>query len=410
MFARVILACPLVGLSLMYACSSSTSGSSTTADAGNDASLDVSSSSGGGSSGGASTSSGGASSGGAAGDGGSSAEDAGRTDGGGTPCDDDEACDDQNPCNGTESCASGICAEGSNPLSDGDTCAEATDAGLEAICVGDACRTRCAQDSDCDDGNPCTGVESCSPSTQTCQAGTPPTCDDGDDCTEDECDPTTGCYNPLIDGDGDGHADEALGRCGDDCDDDDETVFPGAGELCDGEDNDCNGIRDDQAPVWYLDCDGDGYARAGAASITGCDAPTDVSDCDGRAGAGWTTTAPGPGTTDCWDESSSWRPMTAAESNTAWTGTGATGAPAAVDFDRNCDGREEQRYQQRVSTSSACNTQCSGGFPSICGCTGLAGWVTSAPTPECGIVGSYTYCQFPGCGRVTDRAFRQECR
>jgi hypothetical protein len=30
-----------------------------------------------------------------------------------------------------------------------------------------------------------------------------------------------------------------------DCDDDDASVFPGAGELCDGKDNDCNGLIDD---------------------------------------------------------------------------------------------------------------------------------------------------------------------
>ncbi len=50
-----------------------------------------------------------------------------------------------------------------------------------------------------------------------------------------------------------------------DCDDGDGFVFPGALEVCDGRDNDCDGAIDDAdsdtvALRWYLDPDGDGYA------------------------------------------------------------------------------------------------------------------------------------------------------
>ena len=63
-----------------------------------------------------------------------------------------------------------------------------------------------------------------------------------------------GCGPP--DADGDAVAAE------NDCNDDDATVYPGAPELCDDKDNNCNGEVDEQpvdSPVWYFDRDGDGF-------------------------------------------------------------------------------------------------------------------------------------------------------
>ena len=83
----------------------------------------------------------------------------------------------------------------------------------------------------------------------------PVVCDDGNACTDDRCVPETGLCEtaPLtLDEDGDGHRvprpgflPGSPGACGDDCDDTSALAFPGGREVCDGADNDCNGIVDD---------------------------------------------------------------------------------------------------------------------------------------------------------------------
>lgn len=112
----------------------------------------------------------------------------------------------------------------------------------------------CAVDLDCATGDACAPAECregvCSPLPVV-------TCDDGDACTDDRCAPETGrcSFVPStldLDGDGfrspkPGFAPGAPGACGNDCDDRSAAAHPGGIELCDGVDNDCNGVIDDGA-------------------------------------------------------------------------------------------------------------------------------------------------------------------
>ena len=97
-------------------------------------------------------------------------------------------------------------------------------------------------------------------------------CDDADPTThpgaldvcdfhDNDCDGTVD-EDGKVDADGDGHF-----SCVDDCNDSNTAVYNGAPELCDGLDNNCNGLIDDGAGT---DADSDGYNN--------CTAPRDCND------------------------------------------------------------------------------------------------------------------------------------
>ena len=82
------------------------------------------------------------------------------------------------------------------------------------------------------------------------------------------------------DADDDGHP------ASEDCDDQNASVFPGAPELCNGVDDDCDGTIDEEASdasTWFADTDADGFGDA-AAPARACTVPADhvadSSDCD----------------------------------------------------------------------------------------------------------------------------------
>lgn len=122
----------------------------------------------------------------------------------------------------------------------------------------DAARPECTRNGVCDDNVFCNGEERCEQGL--CVAGKPVKCDDHISCTVDACDESLWeCRHDAIDADSDGHGDadckDAQGLpLGDDCDDADPARHPGAEEVCDAEhDDDC-----DPSTVGERDEDGDG--------------------------------------------------------------------------------------------------------------------------------------------------------
>ncbi|MBO84369.1 MAG: hypothetical protein CL927_03345 [Deltaproteobacteria bacterium] len=93
-----------------------------------------------------------------------------------------------------------------------------------------------------------------------------------------------------VDADGDGFVADV------DCDDGDAAINPGAAEVCDGIDNNCNALTDDADPAvdlatgstWFLDGDGDGFGDSDSAGTVFCGEPdaeagvwlADNTDCD----------------------------------------------------------------------------------------------------------------------------------
>lgn len=136
----------------------------------------------------------------------------------------------------------------------------------------------------------------CDDSSSIIYPAAPDYCDGLDnDCdgTIDEDDNIT----QYFDEDGDGYGSELLvmQHCelleqyvpqAGDCDDIDPQINPGADELCDGLDNNCDGTTDDDAidrSTWYVDDDADSFGELGQSTLD-CNQPTgyvsDSTDCN----------------------------------------------------------------------------------------------------------------------------------
>lgn len=100
-----------------------------------------------------------------------------------------------------------------------------------------------------------------------------------------DCDDNAILY---MDTDGDGYGSSAIDACGvvntGDCLDFDDTVNPGATEICDGFDQNCDGVADENLlSIYYADQDNDGFGDANN-FVSSCSQDpgyvTDNSDCD----------------------------------------------------------------------------------------------------------------------------------
>ncbi len=171
-----------------------------------------------------------------------------------------------------------------------DTAPEVGDTASDPVTDDSQAEAGCASDADCDDSDPCT-EDSCDPDFGDClhegvdadddgylAAGVSGTaCAGGNDCDDSDADIHPGAAidcaamvdldcdtMPDPDEDGDGYLTDEC-PAGDDCDDADETAFPGSLAVdCSGVDHDCNGEPDS-------DNDGDGHDREGCADGDDCD-------------------------------------------------------------------------------------------------------------------------------------------
>ncbi len=125
------------------------------------------------------------------------------------------------------------------------------------------------------DGDGFTAVDDCDDTNATVYPGAPELCDGLDN----DCDGITPPNESTLDNDGDGFT-----GCQGDCDDMNAAANPSAVEVCDGTDNNCDGTIDEGLVVtYYADADADGFGDP-AVSILSCSAMpgfvTNSTDCD----------------------------------------------------------------------------------------------------------------------------------
>jgi len=212
-------------------------------------------------------------------------------------------------------------------------------------------------------------------------------CDGIDNNCDDSID--NEAINPIvfyadIDEDGFGDPNNPIEACSlpenavdndEDCDDLDTAIHPAIDEVCDGIDNNCNGLTDEEgalnASIWYADADGDGFGTS--SNISSCTQPigfTDQSgDCDD------TTDTVYPQATEVCDDLDNNCDGNIDEGltqlwfldydgdgqgNTLFTQNSCTQPTAYVDNDGDCDDTNPLIYSDAEETCDELDNDCDG--------------------------------------------------
>jgi slime mold repeat-containing protein/PKD domain-containing protein/subtilase family protein/thrombospondin type 3 repeat protein len=205
--------------------------------------------------------------------------------------------------------------------------------------TGDACESPLCAPGQCDDGNPCNGVEACNPNNGQCIPGTPITCDDGNACNGVEtCNPANGQCLPGT-----------PVNCSD-------------GNACNGVET-CNPANGQCVPGTPVSCD-DGNACNGVETCNPsngqCIPGTPVTCDDGNACNGTETCNPSngqciPGTPVTCDDGNA---CNGVETCNPSNGQCVAGTPVNCNDGNACNGTE---------TCNPSNGQCIPGTPVTCG-------------------------------------------
>ncbi|UJR86310.1 Hypothetical protein I5071_83940 [Sandaracinus amylolyticus] len=292
-------------------------------------------------------------------------DDAGRSDAGmrdAATCGSDGDCDDSVGCT-IDRCTDGACEN----VPDDTTCA------VGATCDPvEGCPPRaCDGDDACDDDRACNGMERCVDGE--CALGTAVDCDDADACTDDVCDEAMRgeCVHRTRDADGDRAGDATCAMIGevpaDDCDDTNPEVFPGAPEICNGIDDDCEGGCDES----FTCCRGETGSCDTTCGTTGTRVCT--------ATCGWSVCSPPAETCNAVDDDCNGGvddvfACVRGASQPCTTACGSTGERTCGDDctwsacvapddvcngrDDDCDASTDESFECVSGTTTACTTTC----------------------------------------------------
>ena len=161
----------------------------------------------------------------------------------------------------------------------------------------DGCSATCTLETDADADGYYAGNDDCNDADASINPAATEVCDAVDNNCDGNIDEglATATYYADADADGFGNASASVTVCAQptsyvtdntDCNDSDSIVHPGATEVCDAVDNNCDGSSDEglATATYYADADADGFGNA-SASVTTCSIQpaayvTDNTDCD----------------------------------------------------------------------------------------------------------------------------------